>query len=113
MLLTRQSCADVAYGNIWRKNNTLKIIVPPCTVTETTRKQANGVVTSELAFKFSTAKVVLTLDPPITCRPKLSASHLLLTGPEGAELSRYPHLIPPWDFKQREYICDVQVQAVY
>jgi hypothetical protein len=38
MHLTRQSCADVAYGNFERKNNALKIIIPPGTVTETTRQ---------------------------------------------------------------------------
>jgi hypothetical protein len=91
----------VAYGNIRRKNNTLKIIIPPGTVTETTRQQPNGVVTSELTFKFSTAKVVVT-DPPSICRPKLSATHPLFTGPVDADLSTYPHL-PPWDYDQREY----------
>jgi hypothetical protein len=96
MHITRQSGSDVAYGNIRRKNNTLKIIIPPGTVAETTRQQPNGVVTSELTFKFSTAKVVVTIDPPNTCRPKLSAAHPLLTGPEDAELTMYPHH-PPWD----------------
>jgi hypothetical protein len=62
---------DVAYGNIQRKNNTLKIIVPPGTVIEATRQQPNGVVTSELTFKFSIAKVVVTEDPLSICRPKL------------------------------------------
>jgi hypothetical protein len=72
MHLTQQSDADVAYGNIRIKSNTLKIIVPPGTVTETTRQQPNGVVTSELTFKFCTAKVVVTVDPLSICRPKLS-----------------------------------------
>jgi hypothetical protein len=102
MHLTRQSGADVAYGNIRRKNNTLKIIIPPSTVTETTKRHPNCVVTSELTFRFSTAKVVVPVDPPNTCRPKLSAPHPLLTGPEDADLSRYPYL-PPWDCNQREY----------
>jgi hypothetical protein len=52
--------------NIRRKSNTLKIIIPPGTVTET-RQQTNGVIASELTFKFSTVKVVVTLDPPNTC----------------------------------------------
>jgi hypothetical protein len=90
MHLTRQSGADVEYGDIRRKNNTLKFIIPPGTVTETTRQQPNGAVTSELTFKFSTAKVVVKVDPYSTCRPKLSAAHPLLTDPEDAELTRYP-----------------------
>jgi hypothetical protein len=102
MNLTQQSGADVAYGNIRKKNNTLKCIVSPGTVTETTRQQPNGVVTSELTFKFSIAKVIVTIDPPNTCRTELSAADPLLTGPEGAELSRCPHL-PPWDCSRREY----------
>jgi hypothetical protein len=92
MHLTRQPGADVAYGNIRRKNNTLKTIIPPGTVTETTRQQPNGVVTSELAFKFSTAKIRFRVDPPSTCRSKMLAAHPLFTGPEDAELTRYPHL---------------------
>jgi hypothetical protein len=112
MHLTRQSGADVAYGNIPRKNNTLKIIIPPGTVTETTRQQPNGVVTSKLTFKFSTAKVVVTIDPPSTCRPKLSAAHPLLTGPEDVELTRYPHL-PPWDCNQREYTQFKFMQSIH
>jgi hypothetical protein len=107
MHLTRQAGADVAYGNIRRRNSTLKIIVPPGTVTETLRKQPNCIVTSEVTFKFSTNKfstnkVVVTVDPPSTCRPKLSASHLLSTGAEDADLSGHPHL-PPWDYNQREF----------
>jgi hypothetical protein len=96
MHLTRKLGADVAYGNTRRKNNTLKIIVPPGTVTKTTRQQHHCVITSQLTFKFSTARVVITTDPPSTCRPKLSAAHPLLTGPEDADFSRYPHL-PVWD----------------
>jgi hypothetical protein len=111
MHLTRQAGADVAYGNIRRRNSTLKIIVPPGTVTETLRKQPNGIVTSEVTFKFSTAKVVVTVDPPSTCRPKLSASHPLSTGAEDADLSRYPHL-PPWDCNQREYAQFKFMQSV-
>jgi hypothetical protein len=102
MHLTRQSRADVAHGSIRRKNNALKVIVPLGTVPTTTRQQPDSVVTSELTFKFSTAKVVVTINPPMTCRPKLSATHPLLTGPKDAELSRYPHL-SPWDYNQREY----------
>jgi hypothetical protein len=102
MHLTRQVGADVAYGNIRRRNSAQTIIVPPGTVTETLRKHPNGIVTSELTFKFGTAKVVVTLDPPSTCRPKLSTAHPLLTGAEDADLSRYPHL-PPWDCNQCEY----------
>jgi hypothetical protein len=102
MHLTRQSCADVAHGNIWRHDSGLKNFVPPGTLTETTRQQPNGVVTSELSLKLGTPKVVVTIDHPSTCRPRLSTAHLLLTGPEDADLSRYPHL-PPRDCKQREY----------
>jgi hypothetical protein len=69
MHLTLQACADVAYGDIRRRNNTLKIIVPHGTVTETLRKQRNGVVT--LTFKFNTVRVVVTVDPLSTCRPNL------------------------------------------
>jgi hypothetical protein len=38
MHLMRQACADVAYGDIRRRNSTLRIIVPHGTVTETPRK---------------------------------------------------------------------------
>jgi hypothetical protein len=92
--LTPQSYADVAYGNIRRKNNTLKIIIPPGTAIETTRRQPNVIATSELTFKFSTTKLVVAIDPPNTCRPKLLAAHPVLAGPEDAELSRFPHLPP-------------------
>jgi hypothetical protein len=112
MHLMRQSDADVAYSNIRRKNNTLKIIIPPGTVTETARQQPNGVVTSELTSKFSTAKVVVIVDPPCRCRPKLSASHPLLTGPEDAELTRYPHL-PPQDCNLREYTQFKFMQSIH
>jgi hypothetical protein len=111
MHLTGQAGADVAYGNIRWRNSTLKIIVPPCTMTQTLRKQPNGVATSELTFKFSTAKVVVTVDPPSTCRPKPSAAHPLLMGAEDADLSRYPHL-PPWDCNQREYAQFKFMQSV-
>jgi hypothetical protein len=94
MHITRQLCADVAYDNIRRKNHTLKINVPPGTLTETTGLQPNGVVTPELTLKLRIAKVVVTIDPPSTCRPKLSGVHPLLTGPGDTELSRYPHLPP-------------------
>jgi hypothetical protein len=80
-------------------------------VTETQRKQPNGIATSELTFKFNTAKVVVTVDPPSTCRPKLSAAHDLSTGAEDADLSRYPHL-PPWDCNQREYAQFKLMQSV-
>jgi hypothetical protein len=111
MHITRQLGADMAYGNIRTKNNTLKIIVPPGTVIETTRRQPNGVVTSELTFKFSIAKVVVSADPPTTCRPTLSSAHPLLTGPEDADLSRYPHL-PPWDCNQREFVQFKFMQSI-
>jgi hypothetical protein len=110
--LTRQAGADdVAYGNTRRKNYTMKIIVPHGTVTETMRKQPNGVVTSELAVRFSTTKVVVTVDPPNTCRPKLSAAHPLSTRAEDADLSRYPHLLP-WDCNRREYVQFKFMQSV-
>jgi hypothetical protein len=65
MHLKRQSGADVAYGNIQRKNNTLKVIIPPGTVTETTRQQPNSVVTSELTFKFSTANLAASIQAEV------------------------------------------------
>jgi hypothetical protein len=112
MHLTRQARADVAYGNMRRRNSTLKIIVPPRTVTETLRKQPNGVVTSELTFKFSTAKVVVTADLPSTCRPKLSAAHPLSTGAEDADLSRYLHLpLPPMGLQSTQ-ACAGKVYAI-
>jgi hypothetical protein len=88
--LMRQLGVDVAYGNIRRQNNTLKIVVPPGTMPGTMRQQVNGVVTSELSFKVSSAKGVITTDPPNTCRPKLGAPHPLLMEPEDADVSRYP-----------------------
>jgi hypothetical protein len=71
MHLARQACADVAYGSIRRRNSTLKLIVPLGTVTETLRKQPKDIITLELTFKFSAAKVVDMVDPHSTCRPKL------------------------------------------
>jgi hypothetical protein len=77
------------------------------------RKQPNCVVTSELTFKFSIAKVVVTVDPPSACRPnKLSAAYPLSTGAEDADFSRYPHL-PPWDCNQREYAQFKFMQSVW
>jgi hypothetical protein len=101
MHLMQYACADIAHGNIRRRNSTLKIIVPPGTVTRTLRKHPNGVVTSELTLKFNTAKDVVTVNPQSTCRPKLSVAQHLSTGPEDADLSRHPHL-RRWDCNQRE-----------
>jgi hypothetical protein len=94
MHLARQARADVAYVNIRRRSSTLKIIVPPGTVTETLKKQPDGIVTSENTFKLSTAKVVITVDPPSTCGPKLSDAHPHSTGADDADLSRYPTCPP-------------------
>eukprot|EP00873_Tetraselmis_striata_P016664 jgi/Tetstr1/436928/TSEL_025701.t1 len=99
----RQTGKDKGYGNIRRRRNSLKIMVPPGTLVERTWKNPNGVISSEVTFTFSTAKVVVTEDPPTTCKPKMSAAHPLDTSPETASLSRYPH-IPPWACSQRDYV---------
>eukprot|EP00873_Tetraselmis_striata_P037489 jgi/Tetstr1/457753/TSEL_044298.t1 len=53
---------DKGYGNIRRRRNSLKIMVPPGTLVERTWKNPNGVISSEVTFTFSTAKVVVTED---------------------------------------------------
>eukprot|EP00873_Tetraselmis_striata_P032830 jgi/Tetstr1/453094/TSEL_003934.t1 len=51
-------------------------MVPPGTLVERTWKNPNGVISSELTFTFSTAKVVVTKDPPTTCKPKIQRDYV-------------------------------------
>eukprot|EP00873_Tetraselmis_striata_P000516 jgi/Tetstr1/420780/TSEL_011857.t1 len=72
----RQTGKDKGYGNIRRRRNSLKIMVPPGTLVERTWKNPNRVISSELTFTFSTAKVVVTEDPPTTCKPKIQRDYV-------------------------------------